>query len=109
MIQKKIIDKILNLVGKPDPMIKKHFYLFLLVLILFDCSSKKEKIQDKLQVINISRGEITLCGAETAQFGKVYFSLSCAEKVRENFNLATALLHSFEYVEAEKVCAKVID
>jgi tetratricopeptide (TPR) repeat protein len=42
-------------------------------------------------------------------FGKVEFGLSCLEQVRADFNLATALLHSFEYTEAEKVFAKVID
>jgi tetratricopeptide (TPR) repeat protein len=35
--------------------------------------------------------------------------VSCSEKVRIDFNLATALLHSFEYSEAEKVFAKIID
>jgi tetratricopeptide (TPR) repeat protein len=73
------------------------------------CQSNKEAglIQQELQAINISRGEIALCG--TNQFGEVKFALSCDEKVRADFNLATALLHSFEYVEAEKVFAKVID
>ena len=73
------------------------------------CQSNKESglIRQELQAINISRGDIALCG--TNQFGEVKFALSCDEKVRVDFNLATALLHSFEYVEAEKVFAKVID
>jgi tetratricopeptide (TPR) repeat protein len=50
-----------------------------------------------------------LCGAADAQFGKVEFGLACNEQVKKDFNLATALLHSFEYSEAEKVFAKVID
>lgn len=82
-----------------------------IVCILFSCKGKKsqEQFQSELQSINLTRGDIALCGSESGQFGTVKFSLSCKEKVRENFNLATALLHSFEYAEAEKVFAKVID
>src|SRR5688572_1805349 len=89
---------------------KTSVYLLLLLLcILTGCQSKKDTGQLKLQVqaINLSRGEIALCGS--GQFGKVDFSLSCQEKVQADFNMATALLHSFEYAEAEKVFAKIID
>jgi len=85
--------------------------LFLLLLLVLSCERKKEEnqIDKEIQSIDLSRGDIALCGADNGQFGKVEFSLSCAEKVRADFNLATSLLHSFEYVEAEKVFAKVID
>ncbi|WP_223154611.1 tetratricopeptide repeat protein [Aestuariibaculum sediminum] len=53
------------------------------------------------------RGELQLCG--TGQFGDINFSESCSYETRETFNLAIALLHSFEYVEAEKAFVKVID
>jgi len=80
-----------------------------LILALIACQVKKDdsQFQSELQAINLKRGEIALCG--TATFGDVKFGLSCEEKVRADFNLATALLHSFEYSEAEKVFAKVID
>ena len=83
--------------------------LLVVLSAVVGCQSNKEAglIQQELKAINISRGEIALCG--TNQFGEVKFALSCEEKVRADFNLATALLHSFEYVEAEKVFAKVID
>ena len=86
-------------------------HLFFLLTVMSGCQVKTDKVsfQRKLQSINLSRGEITLCGSEEGQFGKVGFNLSCIEKVRANFNLATALLHSFEYTEAEKVFVKVID
>lgn len=73
------------------------------------CQTNKEAalLQQELKTINIARGEIALCG--TNQFGQVKFGLTCEEKVRGDFNLATALLHSFEYAEAEKVFARVID
>jgi len=84
----------------------------LMALILFSCSGKKDqaiRIENELANLNLQRGDITLCGSGVDQFGTVAFSLSCSEKVKSNFNLATALLHSFEYSEAEKVFAKVID
>jgi hypothetical protein len=84
---------------------------FLLPLLLLSCKGKNDQNQfeSELQSINLTRGDIALCGSENGRFGTVEFSLSCAEKVRTNFNLAMSLLHSFEYVEAEKVFAKVID
>ncbi len=91
---------------------KLHNYYFIILLIaLCCCQGKKDQdeFQRELQSINLMRGEITLCGSEEAQLGKVDFSLSCIEKVRQNFNLATSLLHSFEYPEAEKIFVKVID
>ena len=86
-------------------------HLSFILLIILSCQGKKnqEQFETELQSISLSRGDIALCGAGNGQFGTVEFSLSCSEKVRVNFNLATALLHSFEYTEAEKVFAKVID
>jgi hypothetical protein len=86
-------------------------YVFLVLLITFSCGVKNDQGQFKrdLQSINLTRGEIALCGSGEGQFGKVGFDVSCSEKVKANFELATALLHSFEYTEAEKVFAKVID
>ena len=86
-------------------------YLVIFFLMLFSCDGKKNQEQFKRELLSIDlvRGDIALCGNGETQFGKVEFGLSCSEKVRANFNLATALLHSFEYGEAEKVFAKVID
>lgn len=83
----------------------------LAVIFIFGCrgDNKNGASQGTLDSIDIKRGEITLCGSGTDQFGSVEFALSCAEKVRPDFNLATAMLHSFEYTEAEKVFARVID
>lgn len=85
--------------------------LLALVALILSCSGKKNQLdfERDLESLNLQRGEITLCGSGTDQFGTVSFSLSCSENVRSDFNLATALLHSFEYTEAEKVFAKIID
>jgi tetratricopeptide (TPR) repeat protein len=89
----------------------RKIYLYSIVFFLLACQSRTDQagFKQQLQSIDLFRGEIALCGSETGKFGTVGFEQSCAEKVRTNFNLATALLHSFEYAEAEKVFVKVID
>jgi tetratricopeptide (TPR) repeat protein len=84
---------------------------FITFSLLLSCQQKKnqEQFQSELKSLNLTRGDIALCGSENGEFGTVAFGLSCSEKVRADFNLATALLHSFEYTEAEKVFSKVID
>src|SRR5678816_1432580 len=49
-----------------------------------------------------------MCSLEK-EIGKVEFETLFGENVKEDFNLAVKLLHSFEYDEAEKMFAKVID
>ncbi|HEV8512310.1 MAG TPA: tetratricopeptide repeat protein, partial [Cyclobacteriaceae bacterium] len=89
----------------------QSLHMAFVLLCLFSCASKKNQAQfeTELKSLDLTRGDIALCGSGNGQFGTVEFGLSCSEKVRANFNLATALLHSFEYPEAEKVFAKVID
>lgn len=81
----------------------------LIFTLLFGCNSKTAEVQQQLATLDLTRGEITLCNSDASAFGTVDFSLACSDKVRADFNLATALLHSFEYTEAEKVFAKVMD
>lgn len=90
---------------------KSQHYSIIVLLIMCCCQvkSNQEQFQSDLKAIDLLSGDIALCGSGENGFGKVEFGLSCQEKVRANFNLATALLHSFEYTEAEKVFAKVID
>jgi hypothetical protein len=84
--------------------------LILILFILLSCHQKnKVPSIDTINAINLKRGEVVLCGPPDKQFGTVEFETSCSEKVKEDFNLAIALLHSFEYDEAEKVFSKVID
>ena len=68
-----------------------------------------KQLQSELTALNLKKGSIISCGPPEAGFGKVEFNLSCSEKVRSDFNLAVAMLHSFEYDEAEKAFAKVIE
>jgi hypothetical protein len=59
--------------------------------------------------MNLKRGEVVSCGPLEGQYGETSFSASVPEKLRSDFNMAIALLHSFEYDESEKMFAKVID
>ena len=78
-----------------------------LLFITISCKEKTLKQNPALASIELKRGDLILCYGE--QFGDVNFSLSCDYSVRETFDLALALLHSFEYSEAEKAFVKVLD
>jgi tetratricopeptide (TPR) repeat protein len=79
----------------------------ILFFCLFACKNRSQKPNPELGSLNLLRGDILLCGS--GDFGDVSFSFSCSYETRDNFNLAISLLHSFEYEEAEKAFAKVID
>ena len=79
----------------------------LLMMFFTGCKNKSTITNPDLTTLNLLRGDILLCG--NGEFGEVSFALSCNYETREDFNLAISLLHSFEYEEAEKAFAKVID
>ena len=82
----------------------------LLSVILFSCKEKNTvPSKEMIKEIHLKRGDVISCGPENNQFGTVDFEFSGSEKIKEDFNLAIKLLHSFEYDEAEKAFAKVID
>lgn len=87
--------------------------VLLLTFLTVACAScdqeDKAPSAEMISSINLKRGEVVACGLQAKQLGSVAFVNSCADNVRKNFDLAIALLHSFEYDEAEKVFAKVID
>lgn len=89
---------------------QKGFLLCCTVLIFISCKNKNEnQYKDSISSMDLKRGEVVSCGPQDGQFGKTSFSASVPEKLRTDFNMAVALLHSFEYDEAEKMFAKVID
>lgn len=89
----------------------KRITTFLLFLGLLACSRSvnNDELRTQISLLDLNRGEIALCTSGKDEFGKISFATSCSEAVREDFNLATALLHSFEYPEAEKVYARIMD
>ena len=85
-------------------------FIFFYLLMFASCKEKNTGPKEEtINSINLKRGDVVLCGPPDKEFGSVAFVSSCSEKVKKDFNLALALLHSFEYDEAEKVFAKVID
>ena len=76
-------------------------------ILSFTSCKNNPKPNPELASIGLFRGELALCGS--GQFGEVSFSLACDYETRADFDLAVSLLHSFEYVEAEKAFVKVID
>ena len=75
--------------------------------IISGCQNKTSKTNQELASINLLRGDIILCNGNS--FGEVNFSLSGKYFVRDTFNLAVSLLHSFEYPEAEKAFVRVLE
>jgi tetratricopeptide (TPR) repeat protein len=91
-------------------LLQTSYLVFFLVPLFLSCKGKNKIVPPaEIDALNLKRGQVISCGPPGAQFGSVNFNLSCSEKVKKDFNLGAALLHSFEYDEAEKVFAKVID
>ena len=91
---------------------KKIVLSLIFILLIFHQSCKQKNTPPSKAIINeikLKRGDIISCGALDKQFGTMEFKTSLGENVKEDFNLAVKLLHSFEYDEAEKAFAKVID
>lgn len=92
---------------------KALYSLFLLLtgILLPACKNRNTTTQpvNVASIAGLRKGDIVTCGPAKEQFGNVAFALSATQKVKDSFNLALALLHSFEYEEAEKAFAKVID
>jgi len=86
--------------------------LTLLACIYFFISCKDKKEQPSLieSLTDLKRGNVISCGPQEGEiFGKVSFDATVPAALQKDFNTAIALLHSFEYDEAEKMFAKVID
>ncbi len=85
-----------------------YIYLF---LSLFSCKDKTGTTQiADISSLDLKKGEIISCGPEDGEiFGSVSFTASVPDSLKKDFNIAIALLHSFEYDQSEKMFAKIID
>jgi tetratricopeptide (TPR) repeat protein len=59
--------------------------------------------------IKLKRGEVIACGSGAGEYGELQFRVRGNDRFSKDFNLGVKLLHSFEYDEAEKVFAKIIE
>jgi tetratricopeptide (TPR) repeat protein len=82
---------------------------FFSACILFSCNENTGS-KSTHGTLDLKRGEIITCGPQEGElFGTVSFTATIPKSSQADFNTAIALLHSFEYDEAEKMFAKVID
>ena len=86
----------------------RSFYIIAFLFALVACDKNKVPAPETIAAINLKTGDIVVCGPAEKQFGTVAFETSCSDRVKKDFELALALLHSFEYDEAEKVFAEII-
>jgi len=86
----------------------RFYYLFIL-LAASACREKNKASESSANELQLKQGKLISCGPPEKEFGEVAFTTSCSEETRKDFELGIALLHSFEYDEAEKVFAKVIE
>jgi tetratricopeptide (TPR) repeat protein len=85
-------------------------YLITACIIFAACNpAAKNPSAETIESINLKKGNLVWCGPETANFGSVNFVISADPNVKKEFNQAVAILHSFEYDEAEKAFASVIE
>jgi hypothetical protein len=81
----------------------------MIALVFISCNNNgSAPANGSIEAMNLKRGNPVSCSPAGRQFGAVFFETSCSGKVKKDFDMAMALLHSFEYDEAEKVFANVI-
>lgn len=85
--------------------------LIVSTVLVFSGCQEKASAPDAAAIaaMKLKRGAVISCSPAEQTFGAVNFENTCSEKQKPDINLAVSLLHSFEYDEAEKVFAKVID
>jgi tetratricopeptide (TPR) repeat protein len=85
--------------------------IYLLLPFIFSCQNETgtPRFAD-IASLDLKRGEVVSCGPQDGEmFGSVSFTASVPDSLKKDFNMAIALLHSFEYNESEKIFAKIID
>ncbi|HUC79386.1 MAG TPA: hypothetical protein VMR70_00665 [Flavisolibacter sp.] len=79
-------------------------------LFLSSCQPKNETSPALLlKDLNLKRGEVISCSPSGKEFGSLSFEITGKDTVKKTFELGVKLLHSFEYDEAEKIFANVLE
>ena len=86
----------------------KGIFSLILTSVLINISCTDSKKDQRVAGIELKRGPVISCGPADKEFGSLDFALGCGG-VKDEFNFGVKLLHSFEYDEAEKAFAAVID
>lgn len=83
--------------------------VLLFCLFLLACKeSRKAPSRASIDALNLKKGQLINCGP-TQQLGTLHFAIDAPATIQASFMLGLKLLHSFEYDEAEKVFAGIID
>jgi hypothetical protein len=85
------------------------FYILLSAAVLSCHHNNSTPSNASIKRLNLKSGDVISCGPADSQFGSVNFDVTGTKNVKNDFNLAIKLLHSFEYDESEKVFAKIIE
>lgn len=86
------------------------FTAILLSAALAACKNNSQFSASELAAsLELKRGSIISCGPADAQFGSLQFQITGSPRTQEQFTMGVKMLHSFEYEEAEKIFAAIID
>lgn len=87
-----------------------NLFAFVLIVCSLSCKQKEQTAFSNIPTeLNLKRGDLISCGPTEGEFGVVNFDFTCNSALKTEFNLGIKLLHSFEYDEAEKVFAKILE
>jgi tetratricopeptide (TPR) repeat protein len=90
----------------------KHplFSAILLSAALTACRNNEQfSVSGLAASLELKRGNIISCGPPGAQYGSLQFEIDGSSHIQELFTMGVKMLHSFEYDEAEKIFATIID
>src|SRR5689334_6038853 len=87
------------------------YCIYLFLPILLSCKNKPTAISlPDINSLDLKKGELVSCAPQDGEiFGNVSFTASVPDSLKKDFNIAIALLHSFEYDESEKMFARIIE
>ncbi len=92
------------------PLINRSGSALLLALALLSCQDRAAGPSPTLiKDLQLKRGNVISCGPADQQLGSLTFALTGDAATQKEFITGLKLLHSFEYDEAEKVFARLID
>jgi tetratricopeptide (TPR) repeat protein len=87
-------------------------YLFIDIIVIGVVTSScvdKTKATTNEEALDLKRGATITCGPPSGEYGSLSFDVVADDQTRNDFNLGVKMLHSFEYDEAEKIFAGIID
>lgn len=88
---------------------KLNFIACILCLSFVACrENSKAPTLAAINALNLKKGQLITCGP-SQELGSLQFTIDAPAEIQSSFMLALKLLHSFEYDEAEKVFAGIID